>query len=243
MADAGLPWGRGREADPTCRPPCRPAPIPSTRTRWPPRPSGLSGRRTVALLRELSRGRPAPVAQWTEQAASIRKVGGSTPSGRADGGHPPWTCTDPPFACTLPHRSPHAGGPMVAVAQLVRAPRCGRGGRGFDSRRSPSPARLAGFAPAPADVRRSSAASTLPGAAATSASVAQLAEQPALNRCVEGSSPSGGTTGRHPLRRRWVRRRWQLAQTTSHFAISARSTDPEMLTYHEAMVPSFVPRT
>lgn len=33
---------------------------------------------------------------------------------------------------------------MVAVAQLVRAPRCGRGGREFESRRSPQTTRSAG---------------------------------------------------------------------------------------------------
>ena len=31
----------------------------------------------------------------------------------------------------------HAGSPLVAVAQLVRAPGCGPGGRGFKSPRSP----------------------------------------------------------------------------------------------------------
>ena len=33
--------------------------------------------------------------------------------------------------------TPPRGVSMVVVAQLVRAPRCGRGGRGFESRRSP----------------------------------------------------------------------------------------------------------
>ena len=53
---------------------------------------------------------------------------------------------------------------VVAVAQVVRAPGCGPGGRGFKSPRSPSPAPLA-----------------------------QLAEQRTLNPRVQGSSPWGRT--------------------------------------------------
>lgn len=57
----------------------------------------------------------APVAQRTEQEPSKLLVGGSNPSGGAL------------------RRIPV----MVAVAQLVRAPGCGPGGRGFKSPRSP----------------------------------------------------------------------------------------------------------
>ncbi len=56
---------------------------------------------------------------------------------------------------------------VVAVAQVVRAPGCGPGGRGFKSPRSPSPAPLA-----------------------------QLAEQRTLNPRVQGSSPWGRTSQR-----------------------------------------------
>ena len=56
---------------------------------------------------------------------------------------------------------------MVGVAQVVRAPGCGPGGRGFKSPRSPL-----WFETAP---------------------VAQLAEQGTLNPKVEGSIPSGRT--------------------------------------------------
>ena len=67
--------------------------------------------------------RLAPVAQWTEQVTSNDKVAGSSPAGGA------------PFGSDPPASRIHA--PLVAVAQLVRAPGCGPGGRGFESPRSP----------------------------------------------------------------------------------------------------------
>ena len=68
----------------------------------------------------------APVAQWTERRTSIPLDGGSNPPGRATLSRPG----------PLP-RSGTIRGPLVAVAQLVRAPGCGPGGRGFESPRSP----------------------------------------------------------------------------------------------------------
>ena len=77
---------------------------------------------------------------------------------------------------------------MVSVAQLVRAPDCGSGGRGFKSPRSPSAS--AGRPP------RAARCSTYRTARdfARAASVAQLAEQGTLNPKVEGSIPSGRTS-------------------------------------------------
>ena len=60
---------------------------------------------------------------------------------------------------------------MVGVAQLVRAPGCGPGGRGFDSHHSPHILALQRF----------------------NGPIAQLAEHRTLNPQVEGSIPSGRT--------------------------------------------------
>jgi hypothetical protein len=77
---------------------------------------------------------------------------------------------------------------LVAVAQLVRAPGCGPGGRGFEPRRSPSPA----------DGRQlrlwSAASFTVSGASSS------MAEQRTLNPQVLGSNPRGRTTWPGPLR-------------------------------------------
>lgn len=58
-----------------------------------------------------------PVAQWIEHQPSKLRVTGSSPVGRTNG--------TPCFFS------------MVIVAQLVRAPGCGPGGRGFESPHSP----------------------------------------------------------------------------------------------------------
>jgi hypothetical protein len=140
----------------------------------------------------------APVAQL-DRASGFYPQGRGFDSLRARP-FPPWLSAgfDVYYFPSPPSRS---WGYMVAVAQLVRAPRCGRGGRGFDPRRSPSNANV----PILHEVRGRRGRSTLPVGrfVVDHASVAQLAEQPALNRCVEGSSPSGGTTSvtsRHPQR-------------------------------------------
>ena len=70
-------------------------------------------------------------------------------------------------------------GPVVAVAQLVRAPGCGPGGRGFKSPRSPSQPHRA-----PIRLRVSS----------TQRASSSMAEQRTLNPQVLGSNPRGRTT-------------------------------------------------
>ena len=79
-------------------------------------------------------------------------------------------CRAWPQGDTLASRSILVGG-VVGVAQLVRAPGCGPGGRGFESPRSPVES-LLGAIPAP---------------------LAQLVEHRTLNPQVLGSSPRGCT--------------------------------------------------
>lgn len=76
---------------------------------------------------------------------------------------------------------------LVSVAQSVRAPDCGSGGRGFESPRSPC------RAPRGLAVSHRRFRSAGPTAVHRHASVAQLAEQGTLNPKVEGSIPSGRT--------------------------------------------------
>lgn len=80
-----------------------------------PQPSKLVMRvRFPSPALRTDRMESAPVAQRTEQEPSKLLVGGSNPPGGAG-----------------------FGSHMVAVAQLDRAPGCGPGGRGFETRRPP----------------------------------------------------------------------------------------------------------
>jgi hypothetical protein len=109
-----------------------------------------------------------------------------------------------------PLAHPFLGSPrcdnMVGVAQVVRAPGCGPGGRGFKSPRSPSNGKgvktfeRSGFGVRslrrnfPARLRYESRFNAVTVVDITLyASVAQLAEQGTLNPKVEGSIPSGRT--------------------------------------------------
>lgn len=79
--------------------------------------------RLVPRSARVSTGRrlQGPVAQLAEHSFETREVGSS----------------DPPRAATVHHQTEQEE-TMVAVAQLVRAPGCGSGGRRFEPARSPS---------------------------------------------------------------------------------------------------------
>jgi len=166
---------------------------------------------TLAARAAYSRdNRAGPVPTTTLPGASSRPVASWPPTHgflATDPwlpGHRPVAAWPPTrgFLATDPSKLCHARDITVAVAQLVRAPGCGPGGRGFKSPRSPQP-RPVGKA---SSVSRRVEPSGVPDPLrirlhSTARASSSTAEQRTLNPQVPGSNPGGRTTDELPFYR------------------------------------------
>jgi hypothetical protein len=152
---------------------------PPRRAWWPPMTRILPTHRHVAGEQH----RPEPELIVAEVNDNCDETVRATKANRLSGDRP---------GC------PTLQAPVVAVAQSVRAPGCGPGGRGFDSPRSPHPA--TGFSLSAGRLHEQRVLPPTVGCRLGRAPLAQLAEQRTLNPQVLGSSPRGRTTDRGPVR-------------------------------------------